>query len=611
MEPWSVVRPSLGSLVERRYGRRGLLLGAASALPMLAACRGPRGARRTGATRFAPVPPSSGDDVVVPEGHVAEVLLSWGDPLVAGAPPFDPAAQSAARQRLQFGFNCDWNGFLPLVGRSSEEGLLCVNHESVSPGEMFGGDASGDEARERFEIQLAAHGMSIAHVVRDREGIYRVRVGAPLARRVTGETPMRFDGPAAGSDLLGTSGDPSGRRPVGMLGNCGGGRTPWGTVLTCEENFDEYFANVDAAPDAEFRAALRRYDVKNASVYGFEAFDPRFDVAREPNEPHRFGWVVEIDPFDPSTSPVKHTALGRVKHEAAATTLAKDGRAVVYTADDEEFEYVYKFTSDRVYRPDDRAANRALLASGTLHVAVFEADGTGRWVPLVPVGPLADWSPARIAVHTRAAADLVGATPMDRPEDFEVGPGGRAYVCLTKNTKRENGDGAANPRARNASGHVVEIEEDGGDPGSTRFRWNVLALFGDPAVDASVSWAGCDGAAPVAAACPDNVAVDRSGDLWIATDGQPSAIGTNDALWFVPSSGEERGVPRRFLTGPIGAEITGPEFAPDERTLFLSIQHPGEGGGLATPTSSWPHDGTGVPRPSVVTVRRRDGERLT
>jgi len=611
-------RPDFATLVERRYRRREVLgtalataLGAvgAAALAPSAAAR----AARAGGAAFEPVPASTADTFRVPAGYASQVVLRWGDPLLPGAPAFEPGVADPDAARRQFGFSCDHNAYLPF-GPGRDEGLLCTNHEYVSPGEMFRGEArDADEARARFEVEVAAHGMSFAHLVRAKSGRWELAPRSRFNRRVTGETAMRFDGPAAGSAHLRTTADPSGSSPLGTIANCGGGVTPWGTVLTCEENFDDYFGRVEEVADEALRNRLARAGITpGKDFYGWSEHDRRFDLTEEPNEANRFGWVVEIDPFDPDSTPVKHTALGRFEHEGANCALSDDGRVVVHMGDDARFEYLYKFVSRDRYRPGDRAHNRTLLSHGTLYAARLEEDGTGVWLPLVPEGPLAEWSMADICVHARAAADLLGATPMDRPEDVEVEPiSRRVYACMTNNSRRETAD-AANPRPENRHGQIVELIEEGGDLASTRFVWSLFMVCGDPADanDPFVSYAGRREPDMAPVSCPDNVAFDRRGNLWLATDGQPYALGVNDAVYVIPTNGPDRGVPRRFATGPIGCEMTGPFLARDDRTLFASVQHPGAGGGLAEPTSLWPHDASRMPRPSVVVVEREDGRPL-
>lgn len=607
--------PSFDDVARRRYDRRSFLHGLASGAALATApwLLPARGARRAlagapASLSFESVPASTADELAVPPGYVADVLLRWGDPLHEGGPALDLAAQTAATQAAQFGFNCDFIGFVPLEPGRSDRGLLCVNHEFTSRSEMFPEVGDAPTARQ-VEVELAAHGVTVAEVAADDDGRWALVPGSRSNRRVTATTPCRLSGPAAGTPALRTEADAEGRTVLGTLYNCSGGLTPWGTLLSGEENFWHYFGNAPAGDDLAARSRERYSARTGRSAYGWEAHHQRFDLGREPREYHRFGWVLELDPFDPGAAPVKRTALGRMCHEGAATALADDGRVVVYTGDDSTGEFVYKFVSAAPYDPGDRAANRDLLDAGTLYAARFEPDGTGRWLPLRPEGPLADWTQADVLVHARLAASLLGATPMDRPEDVEVHPRThRVYVVMTKNPGREEGDGGANPRAHNRHGHVVELDEDGGDLGAESFTWNLFLLGGDPArpEDAAFYAGARAGVDPVS--CPDNVAFAPDGSLWIATDGQPRTFGCNDALYAVATVGPERGRTRRFLSGPRGCEVCGPAFTPDGRTLFVSVQHPGAGRGLRDPErgSTWP-DGD-FPRPSVVAIRRADGQ---
>ena len=606
------------AVLARRVARRSFVKGALAAVPLLVAGPSLLGWGRTQAAldglTFTPISPGTEDTVVTADGYAADVLLRWGDPLFPDSPTFDVAAQSAAAQARQVGYNADFVGFFPLPrfrARSASRGLLTVNHEYTNPELMFPGYEAGSPGRDQVDVELAAHGLSVVEITRVPGGGWRAVTASPLNRRITGETEMALTGPAAGHGWLRVSDDPTGTRVRGMLNNCGGGKTPWGTLLTCEENFNQYFANSDGLPSADPRQAIHlRYGLPGgASERRWEDFHDRFDVSREPNEPFRFGWVVEIDPYDPAWVPRKRTALGRLKHEAATAVLAADGRVVVYTGDDERFDYVYKFVSGgRV--SSRREANFGLLDHGTLHVARFDDDGTGTWIPLVAgVGALAAWSQAEVLINTRGAADAVGATRMDRPEDIETNPvNGKVYCVMTNNTRRgasgQPDVDAANPRAGNRFGHVIELTEAGEDHGAGTFTWEIFMLCGDPRDPAHATYfAGFDPGQVSAIANPDNIAFDRRGNLWIATDGQPGSLGAHDGIFAVPTEGEQRGFVRQLLSGPRGCEVASLDFTPDNDTLFCSIQHPGEGGSLAAPISTGP-DGTQPPRPGVVAVTR-------
>ena len=425
---------------------------------------------------------------------------------------------------------------------------------------------------------------------------------------------MEISGPAAGHDLLKTMADPTGRRVLGMINNCAGGSTPWGTWLTCEENFDVYFGgDASKLPHPELQ---KRYGVGRATAYGWYRHVDRFDLAKEPNEPNRFGWVVEIDPFDPSAPPVKRTALGRFKHEGCTHAVAKDGRVVLYSGDDERFDYVYRFVTARPWNPNDRAANRNLLDEGTLSVARFDADGKVHWLPLVQgQGPLTAENgfatQGDVVVKARMAADLLKATPMDRPEDIETNPvNGRVYVVLTNNTNRKPDQvDAANPRAGNAHGHIIEIAPKDGDHASDEGSWSIFLLAGKPGQDAGARYHRATSGEGWLS-CPDNIAFDGTGRMWIVTDGAPTAAGIADGVYAADTAGFGRALTRCFYQAPTGAEVCGPIFSPDDSTLFLAIQHPGEdtGSTFETPSTRWPDFKDGMPpRPAVIAITRKGG----
>jgi hypothetical protein len=437
---------------------------------------------------------------------------------------------------------------------------------------------------------------------------------SPYNRRVTGTTPMEITGPAAGADLMKTAADPSGTRVFGMLNNCAGGVTPWGTVVTGEENFQQYFANLGAlAEDDPIRALHDRFGVpEESSERRWEEFHDRFDLAKEPNELFRYGWGVEIDPYDPASTPKKRTTIGRSKHEGHTSFVAPGGQVAIYTGDDERFEYAYKFVTTGSYNPDDRAANLDLLVEGTLYAAKFNDDGSGEWLPLVHgQGPLTEAngfaSQAEVLINTRLAADALGATKMDRPEDFETNPvTGKVYLVCTNNNQRTLGEtDEANPRPQNLHGHIVEIIEDGNDHAGTTFTWQMFLLAGDPA-QGSTWFAGFDTGEVSPISSPDNITFDLDGNLWISTDGLANNLEGNDGLFAVPTEGEERGHLRQFFSSVPGAEVSGPVFTPDNTSLFASIQHPGEGSTYEEPATRWPDGGNMPPLPSVVVIQNDD-----
>ncbi|MFD4571970.1 PhoX family protein [Streptomyces sp. NPDC058417] len=593
----------------------------------------PKPSRGARGLRYSSVAPNTADAVTVPDGYRQNVVIRWGEPILRGAPAFDAEHQTPAAQAGQFGYNNDFLALLPLPGERHRQ-LLVANHEYTDEILMFRGYDAANPTRTQVEIAWAAHGLSAVVVEGDRRTGKLVAVPRhPLNRRLTATSEFRLTGPAAGSPLLRTSADPTGRKVLGTLNNCSGGTTPWGTTLHGEENFNQYFANSSRPTD-------KRYGIgTGASERKWERFDQRFDVAQEPNEVHRFGYVVELDPYDPHSVPRKHTALGRFKHEAATVRLTDDDRPVVYTGDDERFDYFYKFVSSKRMRHGSsrsvREHNLSLLDEGTLYVAKLtgdspaievdgtgklpndgEFDGAGQWIPLATatakgaVSHVPGMSADEVFVFTRLAGDKVGATKMDRPEDIEPNPvSGKVYVALTNNTNRGVGANPAadeaNPRNANKHGHVLELTEHRNRAESTKFGWSLFLVAGDPD-DPATYFAGFpkDDVSPIS--CPDNVAFDPHGNLWISTDG--AQLGSHDGLFGVATRGERRGELKQFLTVPKGAETCGPLI--QERRVLVAVQHPGEldGATVENPKSTWP-DGPGrIVRPAVVAVWRADGD---
>lgn len=621
---------TIGDVVAERLSRRGFLagLGAASGLA-LAGCAAGRGAATTPLSGLEPTDApvfnfpelARGLDEThhVAEGYRADLLIRWGDPLFADSPAFDPLHQSAAAQRRQFGYNNDFIGFVPLKAGADGRrcGLLCVNHEYTSTNLMLPGVSENYPAsmtREFCEIEMAAHGGTILEIRETADGWAPV-IGSRYNRRITADrTPMRLTGPAAGDLRVQTTEDPSGTLVAGTMNNCAGGITPWGTYLMAEENFNGYF--LGELPEGHRETENhKRYGVPGG-WYQWSRFFDRYDVSKEPNEPNRFGWIVEVDPLNPDSVPKKRTALGRFKHEGAESVVAPDGRVVVYSGDDQRFDYVYKFVTRGVFVPGDRASNMDLLDEGTLYVARFDADGTVTWLPLLHgTAPLTEEngfaSQADVLIETRRAADLLGATPMDRPEDVEPDPqAGRIYVMLTNNDRRTEAQvDAANPRAANLFGHIIEIIEPDRDFTATRSRWEILVKCGDPAapefgavwnpLTTENGWFGA----------PDNCAIDPAGRLWISTDGN-ERTGAADGIWALETSGERRGTSRHFFRCPIGAEMCGPRFNTEGDAFFLAVQHPGDtdGASFEAPGTRWPDFVEGMPpRPSVMVVTKIGG----
>ncbi len=626
--------PSIGVLIAARMSRRGFGLGVLSAA---AAAATPddwmaRAADLAGAVPrfdFEEAQADSDQTHHVSPGYDAQVLIRWGDPVLSGAPEFTPASPSAEAQMKQFGYNNDFIGYVALDGRS-DHGLLVVNHEYTIEELMFPGIGRREKAARfaactphQVATEMAAHGGSVIEVKR-RDGTWQVVADSRYARRITGETEMSISGPARGHAKMQTSADPSGTRVLGMLNNCAGATTPWGTWLTCEENVNGYFWNEAAAAAHPDAAALKRYGVP-AEWYMWAKFHDRFDLAKEPNEPNRFGWVVEIDPRDPDSIPVKRTALGRFKHEGAANIVNKDGRFVVYQGDDERFDYVYKFVTAARVDLKHPEANRDILDAGTLYVARFNEDGSGRWLPLVHgKGPSfaanGFHDQGDVVIYARQASDLLGATKMDRPEDVEANPRTNSvFVMLTNNSKRKDTQvDAANPRADNRFGHIIEIKPDGGDHASETFTWDILVKCGDPTIAEVGATFNPLTTKDGWFANPDNCAVDALGRLWIATDGNSAKkTGRTDGLWAIETEGERRGTSRLFYRVPVGAELCGPCFTPDLETVFVAVQHPGDSDDdepastFDNPITRWPDFKDGVPpRPSVVAITRSGGGKI-
>jgi uncharacterized protein len=634
--------PGMGEIIARRFSRRDLMRGAlavtaisatVSPLALMSAERAQ--AADASAFTFREVAAGVDENHHVAEGYDADILIRWGDAVLPDAPAFDPKNQSAAAQAKQFGYNNDFLGYIPMPGAAdpSAHGLLVVNHEYTNEELMFPGlgrqdrkeTAFKDMTKDLVDIEMMAHGGSVLEI-RKSGGKWQVVPNSKYARRITAETEMEIAGPAAGHARMRTSYDPAGRKVRGMLNNCAGGVTPWGTWLTCEENFNGYFwGKADGHPEA---AALRRYGAPG-NWFNWGQYYDRFDVAKEPNEANRFGWVVEIDPFDPNSTPKKRTALGRFKHEGAANIVNRDGRFVVYQGDDERFDYVYRFVTEGRVDPGNRAANADLLDRGTLYAARYNADGSGEWLALVHgEGPLTAangfHSQADVVIEARRAADLLGATKMDRPEDVEVNPRtGKVYVMLTNNERRKDDQvDAANPRAVNLFGHIIEMMPEDGDHAARKFAWDILVKCGDPsvaAVGATFSpatgrngWFGM----------PDMCAVDAEGRLWIGTDGMNAkSAGRTDGLFALDTEGAARGTSKLFYRCPVGAELCGPMPTPDLATFFVAVQHPGEGGpewpafGRAStfsdPSTRWPDFSDGMPpRPAIVAITRKGGGRI-
>ncbi|MBN2761234.1 MAG: PhoX family phosphatase [Rhodobacteraceae bacterium] len=563
---------------------------------------------------FKPIGIQTDFAVHVPEGYEWKVLARWGDPLFSDADGYDVTEGGPVEMSDRvFGENTDGMETFSFQGHE----LIAINHEYANrrtnlPAAQDGTPANAGDVLKLQNLQ----GVTVMEVREGADG-WEVVKDSPFNRRIHHNTPMALVGPAAGHDLLKTEADPTGTAALGTLNNCGSGKTPWGTYLTCEENFNGYFGSTEASVDQkpiEMSPSFQRYGISAAGWgYDYHKWDARFDVSKNPHEPNRHGWVVEIDPTNPNSTPIKHTGLGRFKHENAEVVVANDGRVVVYMGDDERGEFMYKFVSNGVFTPG--GATDGLLDDGTLYAARFSEDGTGEWVALTEETtgmPLAE-----ILVFTRMAASKVGATTMDRPEWISVNPNAaEAYCCLTNNSRRGtmNDDGtprtnaggdvmavnAPNPRETNRYGQIVRWRPENADHASDRFAWDLYVMVGNPAVHADGPYAGSKNMnAGNLFNSPDGMAFDSTGLVWIQTDGDDdnegdfAGMGNNQMLAGDPVTGEIV----RFMTGPNGSEVTGLTWSADRRTMFVGIQHPG---------GSWP-DGAGLPRSSIITVKRSDG----
>lgn len=572
---------------------------------------------------FKGIPPGLGDKLVVPEGYTATPLAPWGEPVgIAGNMPAYKmdGSNSATDQAVQMGMHHDGMAYYALEG--TQRGLLAINHEYTDDGLLHVGGFKNMNLEKVLKAQNA-HGLAVIEVAL-KNGRWDMVRPSSYARRITLSTPFRIAGPAAGHSLMRTTGDPEGQTVLGTLNNCAASKTPWGTYLSGEENFAIYFGAGDQPTPHQVRwGAIKQ------GLYGWDLHDPRFDLKKNPNEFNRFGWVVELDPMDPTSVPIKRTALGRAAHEGAWVGVTKDGRAVVYSGEDARFEYIYRFVSRDKIKPAGNGltqaqANKDLLDHGVLYVARFDANGKGQWIPLIHgQGPLTAANgfadQGEVLIKTRQASDLLGATKMDRPEWLTIDPHtGWVYCTLTNNSQRgtpgKPGVDAANPRANNTMGQIIRWKEEADFDGGV-FEWNLLALAGDPGNARAEAKGNIKGDIY---GCPDGITFDQQGVLWIQTDahatqmykGEFERIGNNQMLACDPATGETR----RFLTGPTNCEVTGIAFTPDSTTMFINIQHPGETpsdrSDPAEPSkySNWPDFlPGGRPRSATVAIRKNDG----
>lgn len=638
--------------VLRGFSLAALTLGGGAALAACGVDGGSAGAGDGGAgsgktpaplkgMQFDPVASNEKDELVVPAGYASGVLIAWGDAVYEDAPKFDPKHQTAKAAARQFGFNNDFAGLIEHP-KDKDRLLYVCSHEYTTEPHMFPNYDADKPTDEQINIGIANHGHTILEVSKVGKTGELKREFGPLNRRITGETEFEVRGIAAGHKLLKTSEDPTGKKVRGTFNNCSGGITPWGTFLSGEENFEQYWANAGKAKvKGKAQEDLKRFDApEEESERKWERLHKRFDLSKEPNEIHRFGWMIEIDPTDPKSTPVKHTSMGRFKHEAGNIYVTDDGTVVCYSGDDARFEYIYKFVSSKKIKEGDMKHNMTILDEGTLYVATLKGnspakeitgdgelpedgkfDGTGEWKKLLTVtadggkSHVDGFTAEEVAIYTRLAADKVGATKMDRPEDFEPNPHtGLVYVALTNNKYRgASGEDAKKnqedpteyaPIRENKNGLVMEIDDE---HAGEKFTWNLLLACGDPA-EAETYFGGFDKTKVSPISCPDNLAFDTHGNLWISTDG--NALESNDGLYAVGLEGENRGEVRCFLTVPVAAETCGPIVT--EERVMVNVQHPGEDDDATfeEPASHWPDGGDSIPRPAVAMVWREDGGKI-
>lgn len=607
--------PTFQTILDQHIQRRTVLKGGVGAA-MVGAFGVPLVGCKTRLLGFTAVPVTDADTITLPEGYSAKPFLPWGTPITGNYPEYiDGGLNSGEDQEQQMGMHHDGMHFFPIDckrgGDSSRHGVLCVNHEYIDQGPMHAnGPTVVDGVRtvaDEVRKEVAAHGVAVVEIAKDYSGEWYV-VPSSLNRRITGATEMEIKGPAAGHAKMVTKFSPDGTRARGTLNNCSMGITPWNTYLTCEENWAGYFRTGVAS--AERPRELSRYGTGSSSRYGWETVNEdvysRFDVTPTGasaaddyrNEANTYGWIVEIDPFNPDSTPIKHTAFGRFAHEGIIFHKAKNGQPVVaYSGDDARFEYIYKFVSKHNY--SKRNAGSWLLEEGTLYVAKFNEDGTGTWVALdindaafqarmAESGVMFE-DQADVLINARSAADMMGATKMDRPEWGAIHPrSGEVYMTLTNNSRRTEAD-AANPRSPNPYGHIIRWREVSPNHAGTEFLWDIFLLSGTEEDSSGLTADSIHNS-------PDGLWFDSEGRLWIQTDGADGEPwGNNQMLAADPNTKEVR----RFLVGPQGCEVTGVINTPDNRTMFVGIQHP---------ETTWPTGGR--PRSSAVIVTKDDGGKI-
>jgi secreted PhoX family phosphatase len=659
--------PLFASILERRLSRRDMMrmslraavVGAFATAPVAALARtGFLPPVAAGKAAFGLNPPLSfdaipvvrSDTATVPEGYRVQALASWGTPITGNYPAFDGVnGNSGEDQEQQVGSHHDGIRYFPMADDPNGHGILCLNHEYVDQNVLHVAGPTlenGKRPEDEVRKEIAAHGVSVVEIKRT-DGDWDV-VGGPYNRRITAATECEIAGPVRGSDFVKTKYSSDGTKARGTINNCGNGYTPWDTYLTCEENWAGYFVNRSGSlPREQSRygvaTANSRYRWDTVAGDQYERFNvtPSGASATEDyrNEVNGHGWILEIDPFDPTSTPKKRTAMGRFAHEACAFATPQNGQPLAfYSGDDARNEYIYKFVTKG--RWNDKRRDPDMLDHGTLYVAVFHEDGSGEWRALDFNDPafraaalekgVEFTSQADVLVNTRLAADVVGATRMDRPEWGAVHPQtNEVYFALTNNSSRSaDATDAANPRGPNPFGHIIRWREEGNRPWATRFEWDIFVL-GGPEADSQILPAQNGPALDESNrfASPDGLWIDYNGILWIQTDmsGNQQAgvngpnFGENGMLAANPISGEIK----RFLVGPFNQETTGVVSTPDGTTLFVNFQHPGDRSTPGNFTSNWPDSGAVYghpgdapvevnpngprPRSSTIAITRVDG----
>ncbi len=642
--------PHISTILERRLARRSVIAGGlgaaiagvfgATGVPSLAAAAGPADKTKplppqaqgkpsfslNPSLNFDAIPPTRSDTATVPYGYKVQAFIPWGTPILGTFPAYSPA-NGGEDQEQQVGSHHDGMHYFPFPGNPNGHGLLCVNHEYVDQNifhqngpTLIAGKRPSDEVRK----EIAGHGVSVIEI-QNVGGTWQVVPGA-FNRRITAGTEMELRGPVRGSNLVKTKYSPNGTLSRGTINNCAHGYTPWGTYLTCEENWAGYFTNKTSIPREHARFGVNaspgryRWELADGGEDEYVRFDASATGASASadyrNEPNTQGWVVEFDPNDPNSVPKKRTAMGRFAHEGAWLAPPQQGQPIVfYMGDDAQNEYCYKFVTKGRYN-QNHPMSGDMLDEGTLYVARFNEDGSGEWLALdikdstfkaaAAAAGVSFADQADVLVNTRLAADVAGATKMDRPEWCAVHPQTReVYLTLTNNSSRNAGNvDAMNPRGPNPYGHILRWREQGNRSWATKFDWDIFVLAGvaddsqvlpeqgGPALNDSNLFAS-----------PDGLWFDQNGVLWIQTDMSGAQQGTgpfgeNSMLAANVITGEVK----RFLAGPFNQEVTGVVSTPDGKHLFVNFQHPGDRSGVNNFTSNWPDSGAIYRHPGAAPV---------